>query len=406
MLTRQPDFVDNVLDLMTLKVLIIDDNEMDRLVYRRCLSMHETRVFSIEEAASAQEGLALYNNEQFDCVLLDYHLGNSTGIEVLDQIVEYNPHMRPAIVMLTGFGTIDGAADAMKRGADDYLQKSTVSVESLGRAIANAVEKSALRRSVASKQQYLQIANEQLTKQNEEIKRFYHSVSHELKTPLTSLREFVSMVHDGVAGDTTDEQHDLLSTALESCDQLCAHLDDLTDSVSLETGSFRLDLHRLDPAEVVDKSMRQFEPLFESADIRFSHQAEVGLPAIQGDETRLVQVISILLTNAKKFTAAGGSVVLTSESAGHDGSAVKFSVEDSGCGIEEKHLNLVFDRLYQVSQEDEWGCHSREGLGLGLSIAKQIILQHGGELTVKSVLGEGSTFSFTVPASRCMTRAA
>jgi len=147
MLTRQPDFVDSVLDLMTLKILIIDDNEMDRLVYRRCLSMHETRVFSIEEASSAQEGLVLYNNEQYDCVLLDYHLGNTTGIEILDQIVEHNPVSRPAIVMLTGFGTIDGAADAMKRGADDYIQKSTVSVESLGRAIANAVEKTALRRS-------------------------------------------------------------------------------------------------------------------------------------------------------------------------------------------------------------------------------------------------------------------
>mgnify|MGYP000040807516 CR=1 FL=1 len=399
MLTRQPDFVDSVLDLMTLKILIIDDNEMDRLVYRRCLSMHETRVFSIEEASSAQEGLVLYNNEQYDCVLLDFHLGNCTGIDVLDQIVEHNPLSRPAIVMLTGFGTIDGAADAMKRGADDYIQKSTVSVESLGRAIANAVEKTALRRTVSSKQQYLQIANEQLTKQNEEIKRFYHSVSHELKTPLTSLREFVSMVHEGVAGETTEDQHDLLTTALESCDQLCTHLNDLTDSVSLETGAFRLELDRIDPAEVLDKSVRQFEPLFESADVSFSHQVEQGLPLMQADEARVVQVISILLANARKFTPAGGSVLLKSERTGPDGNAIRFSVADTGCGIEAEHLNLVFDRLYQVSKEDEWGCRAREGLGLGLSIAKQIMLQHGGELVVQSVPGEGSEFSFTVPVS-------
>ncbi|MGB0866994.1 MAG: ATP-binding protein [Granulosicoccaceae bacterium] len=399
MLTRQPDFVDSVLDLMTLKILIIDDNEMDRLVYRRCLSMHETRVFSIEEASSAQEGLVLYNNEQFDCVLLDYHLGQTTGIEILDQIVEHNPVSRPAIVMLTGFGTIDGAADAMKRGADDYIQKSTVSVESLGRAIANAVEKTALRRSVSSKQQYLQIANEQLTKQNEEIKRFYHSVSHELKTPLTSLREFVSMVHEGVAGQTTPEQHDLLSTALESVDLLTTHLNDLTDSVSLETGAFRLELDRVDPAEVIDRTTRQFEPLFEAADINFKHLSEIGLPVMQADEARIVQVLTILLANAKKFTNAGGSVTLKSERAGPDGNAIRFSVADTGCGIEAEHLNLVFDRLYQVSKEDEWGCRAREGLGLGLSIAKQIMLQHGGELVVQSVPGEGSEFSFTVPVS-------
>lgn len=406
MLTRQPDFVDSVLDLMTLKILIIDDNEMDRLVYRRCLSMHETRVFSIEEACSAQEGLVLYNNEQYDCVLLDYHLGNTTGIEILDQIVEHNPVTRPAIVMLTGFGTIDGAADAMKRGADDYIQKSTVSVESLGRAIANAVEKTALRRSVSSKQQYLQIANEQLSKQNEEIKRFYHSVSHELKTPLTSLREFVSMVHEGVAGKTTDDQHDLLTTALESCDQLCTHLNDLTDSVSLETGAFRLEFDRVVPDEVVDKSMRQFEPLFEAADINFSHQLDPDLPVMQADGARILQVITILLANARKFTPAGGSVVLKSEHVGPEGNAIRFSVADTGCGIEAEHLNLVFDRLYQVSQEDEWGCRAREGLGLGLSIAKQIMLQHGGELVVKSVPGEGSEFSFTVPVASYFAKAA
>lgn len=406
MLTRQPDFVDSVLDLMTLKILIIDDNEMDRLVYRRCLSMHETRVFSIEEACSAQEGLVLYNNEQYDCVLLDYHLGNTTGIEILDQIVEHNPVSRPAIVMLTGFGTIDGAADAMKRGADDYIQKSTVSVESLGRAIANAVEKTALRRSVTSKQQYLQIANEQLSKQNEEIKRFYHSVSHELKTPLTSLREFVSMVHEGVAGKTTPDQHDLLTTALESCDQLCTHLNDLTDSVSLETGAFRLEFDRVVPGEVVDKSMRQFEPLFEAADINFSHQLDPDLPVMQADGARILQVITILLANARKFTPAGGNVVLKSEHAGPEGNAIRFSVADTGCGIEAEHLNLVFDRLYQVSQEDEWGCRAREGLGLGLSIAKQIMLQHGGELVVKSVPGEGSEFSFTVPVASYFAKAA
>ena len=406
MLTRQPDFVDSVLDLMTLKILIIDDNEMDRLVYRRCLSMHETRVFSIEEACSAQEGLVLYNNEHYDCVLLDYHLGNTTGIEVLDQIVAHNPVLRPAIVMLTGFGTIDGAADAMKRGADDYIQKSTVSVESLGRSIANAVEKTALRRSVSSKQQYLQIANEQLSKQNEEIKRFYHSVSHELKTPLTSLREFVSMVHEGVAGETTADQHDLLTTALESCDQMCTHLNDLTDSVSLETGAFRLELERVLPDEVVDKSMRQFEPLFQAADINFSYQLDPNLPVMQADGARILQVITILLANARKFTPAGGSVVLRSEQTGPEGNAIRFSVADTGCGIEAEHLNLVFDRLYQVSQEDEWGCRAREGLGLGLSIAKQIMLQHGGELVVKSVPGEGSEFSFTVPVASYLAKVA
>ncbi len=406
MLTRQPDFVDSVLDLMTLKILIIDDNEMDRMVYRRCLSMHETRVFSIEEAASAQEGLVLYNNEQFDCVLLDYHLGNCTGIEVLDQIVEHNPVSRPAIVMLTGFGTIDGAADAMKRGADDYLQKSTVSVESLGRAIANAVEKTALRRSVSSKQQYLQIANEQLTKQNEEIKRFYHSVSHELKTPLTSLREFVSMVQEGVVGEINADQFGLLGTALESCDLLCTHLKDLTDSVSLETGAFRLQLDNVSPDVVLDKSVRQFEPLFESADINFSHQIEPGLPMMQADEARIIQVITILLANARKFTPAGGNVLLKSERSGPEGNAIRISVADTGCGIEAHHLNLVFDRLYQVSKEDEWGCRAREGLGLGLSIAKQVMLQHGGELVVQSVPGEGSEFSFTVPVSDYLAKVA
>ncbi len=398
MLTRDPEFVDDILDLMTIKVLMIDDNEMDRRIYRRCLSMHETMVFNIVEASTAQEGLALYGNEKFDCVLLDYHLDNFTGLEVLDQMVSINPDMHPAVVVLTGYGTVDNASEVMKHGAEDYLQKASVSVDSLGRAISNAVEKSRLRKKVVSHRRYLEAANQKLQKQNEEIKSFYHSVSHELKSPLTALREFVSMVHEGVVGQLNDEQSEFLGTALESCDTLCGHLNDLTDSVALETGSFRLDCQAVSATSAVDRIVRQFSNRAASAGLDIDVKCTTQLPAAYCDEHRLMQVLTILVSNAVKFTDQGGSVVIE-VGLGEADRCLRFSVKDTGRGISTDDQKLVFDRLYQVKRDGD-ELQARSGLGLGLSIARQLILQHGGELIVTSELGVGSEFVFTLPVDR------
>ncbi len=398
MLTRDPEFVDDVLDLMTIKVLMIDDNDMDRRIYRRCLSMHETMVFNVVEASSAQEGLALYDSEKFDCVLLDYHLTNFTGLEVLDQMVGINPDTHPAVVILTGYGTVDNASEVMKHGAEDYLQKSGVSVDSLGRSISNAVEKSRLRKKIVSHRRYLEAANQKLQKQNDEIKSFYHSVSHELKSPLTALREFVSMVHEGVAGELNGEQSEFLGTALESCDTLCGHLNDLTDSVALETGSFRLESQVVDVSEVVDKVTRQFGNRIANADLRLGVHCDADTPSALCDEHRLMQILTILLSNAVKFTPAGGSVDIEVSSGDAD-RCVRFVVRDSGCGISGEDQTLVFDRLYQVKRDGD-ELQARQGLGLGLSIARQLVLQHGGELTVDSEVGRGSEFVFTMPIAR------
>ncbi|MEM7377477.1 MAG: hybrid sensor histidine kinase/response regulator [Pseudomonadota bacterium] len=404
MLTRDPEFVDDVLDLMTIKVLMIDDNDMDRRIYRRCLSMHERLVFNVVEANTAQEGLALYDSEKFDCVLLDYHLTNFTGLEVLDQMVSQNPDTHPAVVILTGYGTVENASELMKHGAEDYLQKSSVSVDSLGRSISNAVEKSRLRKKLVSHRRYLEAANQKLQKQNDEIKSFYHSVSHELKSPLTALREFVSMVNEGVCGELNTEQAEFLGTALESCDTLCGHLNDLTDSVALETGSFRLDCQAVSMAETVEKLHRQFTRRADSAGVVLSVNCQAALPDAYCDAHRVLQIMTILLSNAIKFTPEGGRVDIEVDSGVAD-RCLRFAVTDSGCGISPEDQKLVFDRLYQVKHNGD-ELQARQGLGLGLSIARQLVSQHGGELTVSSELGKGSTFMFTMPVDRQGRRAA
>lgn len=404
MLTRDPEFVDEVLELMTIKVLMIDDNDMDRRIYRRCLSLHESLVFNIVEAADVAEGLALYDEQKFDCVLLDHHLNNHTGLEVLQEMVKRKPDTHPAVVILTGYATVENASVLMKLGAEDYLQKSSVSVDSLGRSISNAVEKSFLRRKLVSHRAYLMEVNQQLQKQNEEIKKFYHSVSHELKSPLTALREFVAMVHEGIAGDLTEEQSDFLSSALESCDTLRDHLNDLTDSVALETGVFRLDNHAVSVDDTVDKLLKQFAQRVEAAGITMAAHCELELPNAYCDAHRLLQVMTILVTNALKFTPRGGRIDIEATRVVAD-NVIRIAVRDTGCGISEENQQRVFDRLFKVkSNVDE--LEAREGLGLGLSIARQLVAQHGGELSVESEVSKGSTFSFTMPIEKEDRRAA
>lgn len=247
---------------------------------------------------------------------------------------------------------------------------------------------------LAERTMQLQRTNKDLLRKNEEIESFYHTVSHELKTPLTSAREYVSLVLDKLAGPLTSEQREFLETSMESCDQMTLCINDLLDATRLQTGKLAVNPHPFSMDKLVQRVVALMAPAAEDKGISLQHVIEPDLPDVLIDEKRVAQVLTNLLDNALKFTPEGGEIVVKIGNSPRSLEFVLVSVSDTGRGIEPDRLGRIFDRLYQVKESDSM---TQGGLGLGLSICQELVGLHGGEIWAESQPGKGSTFFFTVP---------
>jgi len=214
-----------------------------------------------------------------------------------------------------------------------------------------------------------------------------------LKTPLTSAREFISILLDGLAGPLNDTQTEHLAIALESCDQIRVCLNDLLDTTRLETGKFTIELKSTSLEELVRQAAISFGPQATAKRIGLKTNIQTGLPQLQVDPNRITQVIANLVNNAIKFTPEGGRIEINAGAATEPG-FVQVSVRDTGGGIPVEEHDRIFDRLYQVKPGD---AASGQGMGLGLYLCRQLVELHGGRITVASEPGKGSTFTFTLP---------
>lgn len=367
-----------------LRVLIIDDNPADRDYYARLLTRDG---FSVLTAGTGPEGLVILTQQPVQCVLLDYNLPNPNGVDVLIDIVSDPLQKYVPVIMLTGYGNQHVAVDAMKSGAADYLLKDEITASALKRSVVNAYEKSQLRQEIHAHARDLEKTNKSLRKRNEEIKRFYHTISHEIKTPLAAAREFISLIQDEVAGPVTEEQNEYLELSIECCDQLATHLNNLIDSTRLDAGKLTIVQAPFEIAGLIKKATASASALARDLDVEIKVDIEDNLPRPYGDKDRIAQVLCNLLSNAVKSSKPKQVVTVRVRRVDN---RIEFAVVDNGCGIDEVHQTGVFDRLYQIPQDGP----SVGGLGLGLSIARELICLHGSTIEIQSKLGHGSTFSF------------
>jgi signal transduction histidine kinase len=375
-----------------LKVLLVDDDEEDYFLTNDLISDITNCQIDLEWVSNYDTALQKMGSQAHDAYLLDYSLGARTGIELLSEAI--NLSVDAPKIMLTGLGSETLAVEAMRTGAADYIPKSVLTVESLSRVLINAVEKYRLRKAFEEKHQLLEHTNEKLAHRTEEIRRFYHNVSHELKTPLTAVNEFVSIVLDGLAGPVGKQQQEYLLIAKESCEQLAFRLNDLLDVTRLDTGKLRLTPDHAPISSTVENVLISLSLQAKDKGIQLDHEIQPGLDDIYIDHKRINQVLTNLLNNALKFTDRGGQVHVNLHEAPNNKEYIRISVEDTGRGIESEKLKRIFDRLYQINSDRGV---NQEGLGLGLHISREIVRLHGGEMSVESTPGEGSIFSFTIP---------
>ena len=224
--------------------------------------------------------------------------------------------------------------------------------------------------------------------------RFLSHVSHELRTPLTAIYFFTTNVADGVFGDLNPDQQTHLGLALENVEQLREMVSDLLDITRVDANKLDVEPQYTRASKLMFEARSTCLKDAEDKNIRLLTSEDEGLPAMWADPSRVRQILTNLIGNAIKFTPERGLITIQAQSLPEDPDFLRFSVTDTGCGIAEKHLEVVFDRLAQVNDNPDL---SRSGLGLGLFIASELVRQHGGRIWVESELGKGSTFYFTLP---------
>jgi len=365
----------------TTHVLLIEDNPGDADLVRLRLVEGKNHV-AVSCVDRLSDGLASLTKTPPSVVLLDLNLPDCQGAETFRRVLENSPDI--PIVILSGQDDEVLAMKALNQGVQDYLVKGSITSSALDRAMRYAVERQALLRSLdMSRKQQLEFKNQ-----------FLSHVSHELRTPLTCIYQFVTILLDGLAGPISADQRDHLDTILRSVNQLGAMVRDLLEASRAESGKVRLEPHCVAVADLVKLSVTMMRSIADEKQVGLEMGIDSRIPFVYGDPDRILEVLINLIDNAIKFTPSGGAVTVQACLAQTDPEFVYLSVADTGCGIDPKAKALIFERMYQDPNSID---NSRKGLGLGLYIAKELITLHGGRMWVASELGNGSTFSFTLP---------
>jgi len=221
-------------------------------------------------------------------------------------------------------------------------------------------------------------------------KNFVGNVSHELKTPIFSLQGYLHTLLDGGMYDENINVK-YLRKAAQNADRLQHIVEDLESIGQLESGNMDLELERFDVYDLIRDVMHEQKRQAKLKNIEVKLKTEVNLPMyIMADKEAIRQVLNNLVTNSIKYGEEGGETII---SVFEVNKSVLVEVDDNGLGIEEKHLPHLFDRFYRV---DKSRSRLQGGSGLGLSIAKHLIEAHNQKIMVRSTVGEGSTFGFTV----------
>jgi PAS domain S-box-containing protein len=237
----------------------------------------------------------------------------------------------------------------------------------------------------------LKRAKDKLEKLNKMKSEFISVVSHDLRTPLTSIKNAVQLIGTEKAGGLNETQTKFMGMAERNIDRLARLINDLLDLSKLEAGKMQLHFAAVDIYQIIEHCIETFKTRADDKSIELERDIAEGLPLVKVDSDRIEQVFANLMDNALKFTPEGGRI---SVSAHKIDKWIEVGVEDTGVGLSRENREHVFDHFYQT---DHTLSQNRIGSGLGLSIVKHLIEAHGGEISVKSELGKGSRFFFTLP---------
>jgi len=366
------------------KILIVDDDNNLRETLADLLEMEG---YSVYQAGSSAECLDLAATEFFNVIIMDYNLPDASGLDIIKQIRTFNTETQ--ILMVTAHASMNALIGAMQESVYDFLIKP-VDFDYLKRTIKRALEKFYLEQSNRELLEQLKKSNEDLKRLDNQKSRFFSIVSHDLSNSLMTLKMSYDMFKKNLNVDADKAKK--LAFMQESMGQIELLIKDLVDWAAIERGKLRIEKTNFDLSALIKNAAEVFKEkgLSKGVSVTFESAGPAGVGA---DEKRIRQVISNLLENALRHSNDNSRVEVKISKP--DQKNAKVSVRDFGDGIDPKNAPALFDSFSQIGEKGKVG-----RLGLGLSIAKDIVVNHGGKIWAESEgLGKGSTFYFTLPLS-------
>jgi GAF domain-containing protein len=282
---------------------------------------------------------------------------------------------------------IMGGLTVWRRQAGDFDPDIVNLLQTFATQSALAIQNARLFREIENKSREIEAANRHKSE-------FLANMSHELRTPLTAIIGFSEVLSQKVFGEMNDKQSEYMDDIISSGRHLLSLINDILDLSKVEAGRMDLDLTKFDVPMAIDNALILIRERATRHGIKVAHHIDEQLGEIVGDERKFKQILLNLLSNAVKFTPEGGRIDVA---AGLNKDSVEISVSDTGIGIAQEHQETIFEEFRQVGTD---AAKKREGTGLGLTLTKKFVELHGGTILVESVIGKGSTFTFTLPLNR------
>ena len=272
-----------------------------------------------------------------DIVLLDMGLPDGHGLETVRRAHAAAPGV--PLIVLTGLDDEELADEAMKEGAQDYLIKGQIENRALPRALRHAIER-----------HRMQTETDLIRTQQMQFKdEFLSHVSHEFRSPLTAIYQFVTILLDRLAGELNLEPREYLEIVLRNVKQLQSMTNDLLEVTRVQVGKLTSERQCTSISDAIAYTINTLRGAASTKGISLSTNIDCQLPAVNADPTRVRQILIVLVDNVIKFTPAGGTVKIQSRVFEEDSSSLLVEVSDTGCGIKPEMTERIFEHLYQIT---------------------------------------------------------
>lgn len=366
-------------------ILIVDDHLENVNLLTRILN---ARGHISHTAMNGQEALDFVSAVKPDVILLDIHMPEMDGYEVCRQLKTAETTCDIPIIFVSAISDTDGIVQGLRLGAVDYVTKPFQIEEVCARVenqIAVVRQRQEIERLRAQERRNFEMLNQMKDK-------FLQMITHDLKNPLGVIQGYAHLLEDAVSVSPEHARfyNEALAGIEHSVEKMKALVTDILDLAHIQSGA-DLELVQTPVAEFLTRTLRNFAFLAQQKDVTLSVTLPPDDVCWYIDPPRMARVVDNLVSNAIKYTPAGGQVEVAVEVAAQH---IILHVEDNGLGIPAEDLPRLFDAFFRVYTPTH---RDVEGTGLGLSVVKAIVEQHKGEIAVNSELGAGSTFSVVLP---------